>query len=62
LAHHDRIVATHVVPTVVPGWVGVFAVLMFRRSGGVFAVWIPGFVATMIRAIQMRFFAVAYLT
>lgn len=62
LAHHDWIYAIHFVPTVVLGWVGAFETLLPRRPGGVFAPWMLGFVATLIWAIQMRFFMVAYLT
>lgn len=62
LAHHDWIYAIHFVPTVVLGWVGAFETLMPRRPGGVFAPWMLGFVGTLIWAIQIRFFMVAYLT
>lgn len=62
LAHHDWIYAIHFVPTVVLGWVGAFEGLLPQRSGEVFAPWMLGFVATLIWAIQIRFFLVAYLT
>lgn len=62
LANHDWIYAIHFVPTVVLGWVGALETLSPRRPGGVFAPWMLGFLATLIWAIQIRFFMVAYLT
>ena len=62
LANHDWIYAIHFVPTVVLGWVGAMETLWPQGPGGVVPQWMLGFVATLIWAIQMRFFMVAYLT
>jgi|694.fasta_scaffold00801_18 hypothetical protein len=61
LAHHDWIYAIHFAPSVVLGWVGAFAFLAPQQTGDVFPHWMLGFVATLIWAVQMRFFLVAYL-
>lgn len=62
LAHHDWIYAIHFVPTVVLGWVGAMELFLPQRPGEIFAPWMMGFIATLIWAIQIRFFLVAYLT
>lgn len=62
LAHHDWIYAIHFVPTVVLGWVGALEEFLPQRPGEIFAPWMLGFLATLIWAIQIRFFLVAYLT